>query len=74
MDNDLIVSDITFLGGCPGNTIGVAKLASGRHVDEIIPALLGTTCERRPTSCPDQFAKALQQAKKTVLSEIDRKL
>ncbi|MCL2564474.1 MAG: TIGR03905 family TSCPD domain-containing protein [Defluviitaleaceae bacterium] len=69
MDKDFIVSDINFLGGCPGNTSGVAKLASGRHVDEIIPALLGTICERRGTSCPDQFAKALLQAKITVMDE-----
>lgn len=72
MDKDLIVSDITFLGGCPGNTAGVARLASGRHVDDIVPALLGTICERRNTSCPDQFAKALIQAKNKVLAESDK--
>jgi len=66
MDKDLIVSDVIFAGGCPGNTIGVASLASGRHVDEIVPVLLGTTCGKRPTSCPDQFARALLQAKNDV--------
>ena len=69
MDKDFIVSDIIFLGGCPGNTSGVAKLATGRHADEIIPALLGTICERRGTSCPDQFAKALLSAKTALMDE-----
>jgi len=69
LDEDLIVSNVAFTGGCPGNTIGVAKLASGRHVDDIVPDLLGTTCDKRPTSCPDQFAKALIQAKNDVISK-----
>ena len=69
MDTDLIVSDVTFTGGCPGNVIGVANLASGRHVDDIVPALLGTICGHRPTSCPDQFARALLHAKNDIMSK-----
>lgn len=68
MDRDFVVSDVVFTGGCPGNTIGVAKLATGRHVDDIVPVLLGTRCGHKLTSCPDQFAKALLQAKKDVVS------
>lgn len=74
VDDDLIVSDIIFLGGCPGNTSGVAKLAAGRHVDEIVPALLGTTCELRKTSCPDQFARALLEAKTAVMAQSGKKI
>lgn len=69
MDSDFIVSDVAFTGGCPGNIIGVAKLASGRHVDEIVSDLLGTICDKRPTSCPDQFAKALIHAKNDLIAK-----
>ena len=69
MDADFIVSDVSFTNGCPGNMIGVAKLASGRHVDELVPILLGTLCGHRSTSCPDQFAKALLHAKNDIMSK-----
>jgi len=69
MDSDFIVSDVAFTGGCPGNIIGVAKLASGRHVDEIVSELLGTICDKRSTSCPDQFAKALIFAKNALIAK-----
>ena len=67
LNDDLIVSNVAFTRGCPGNIIGVAKLAAGRHVDDIVPELLGIPCGDRPTSCPDQFAKALLQAKNEIL-------
>ena len=51
-------------GGCPGNTAGVAKLATGRNIDEVISLLEGIPC-RNGTSCPDQLAKALKQYKET---------
>ena len=50
-----------FLGGCPGNTQGVARLAVGRPVDEVIKLLKGIQC-RGGTSCPDQLANALIEA------------
>ena len=60
---DNIVKSIQFVGGCPGNTQGVAKLAVGRDVDELISILGGTRCAGKTTSCPDQLAHALQAAK-----------
>lgn len=60
---DDIVKDVTFVGGCAGNTQGVARLAKGRKVDELIEILEGIRCpgsRTRDTSCPDQFAKALK--------------
>ncbi len=50
-----------FIGGCAGNTQGVAKLAVGRKVSDVIAALKGIQC-RNGTSCPDQLAKALEAA------------
>jgi len=60
---DGIVRNVKFVGGCSGNTQGVARLAEGMPIDEIIARLKGIRCGMRPTSCPDQLAKALAQAK-----------
>ena len=57
-----IITDVRFNGGCMGNTQGVAKLAIGRTVDDVINLLEGIQC-RAGTSCPDQFAKALKEYK-----------
>lgn len=59
---DNIVTDVKFIRGCVGNTQGVAKLAIGRSVDELIDLLSGIIC-RNGTSCPDQLAKALTEYK-----------
>jgi uncharacterized protein (TIGR03905 family) len=57
---DGVVTACTFIGGCPGNTQGVAKLVEGRKVDEVIALLKGIPC-RNGTSCPDQLARALER-------------
>lgn len=57
------IERITFTGGCSGNTQGVAALLVGMDVDEAIARLSGIHCGPRPTSCPDQLAKALIQIK-----------
>lgn len=59
---DGIVTDVAFVSGCRGNTQGVARLAEGRNVDEVIAALEGIQC-RNGTSCPDQLARALKEYK-----------
>ena len=61
------VRNIRFTRGCSGNTQGVAKLADGMTVDEIISRLKGTDCNGRGTSCPDQLANALEEYKKRII-------
>ena len=56
---DGIVNNVKFIGGCSGNTQGVGVLAKGMQVNEVIERLQGIRCGARPTSCPDQLAKAL---------------
>ena len=56
------VTNVAFLGGCNGNTQGVAKLIEGMDVHEAISRLEGIQCGFRGTSCPDQLAKALKHA------------
>ena len=54
-----IVKSLKVVGGCPGNTVGVAKLVQNRKIDEIIELLNNIPCGTKGTSCPDQIAKAL---------------
>lgn len=56
------VVNVQFTGGCSGNTQGVARLVDGMNVEEAISRIEGIRCGNRPTSCPDQLAKALKAA------------
>lgn len=56
------VHNVEFVGGCAGNTQGVAKLIEGMPVDEAITRMEGIQCGFKGTSCPDQLAKALKEA------------
>ena len=55
------VRNVQFLGGCNGNLQGISKLVEGMDVDEVIARIEGIHCGMKPTSCPDQLAKALEQ-------------
>ena len=59
---DGIVTDCSFVGGCSGNTAGVASLVKGMNAEEAIKSLKGIKCGFKPTSCPDQLAKAIEEA------------
>jgi uncharacterized protein (TIGR03905 family) len=56
------VHDVQFVGGCNGNTQGVARLIEGMDVDEAISRIKGIRCGSKPTSCPDQLARGLEAA------------
>ena len=51
-----------FAGGCSGNTQGVAALVKEMKIEDAISSLEGIKCGGKPTSCPDQLAKALRLA------------
>lgn len=57
------IESCSFFGGCSGNTQGICALIKGMDVDEAISRLDGIRCGFRPTSCPDQLAKALMTYK-----------
>jgi len=61
IDGEGLIRDVSFTGGCPGNAVGVAKLVEGRPAAEVIALFDGLACGNKPTSCPAQLAKALQQ-------------
>lgn len=60
VNNDNVLTDLKFLGGCSGNLQALAKLLTGKKIEEIIPLLKGIQC-RNNTSCPDQLAIALTE-------------
>lgn len=61
-----IIKKVTIVGGCAGNTVGVSKLIVGMKIDEAIKRLKGIPCGMKGTSCPDQLAIALEEAKNKI--------
>ena len=61
VDNKL--HNVKFTGGCNGNLQGVSKLVEGMDINEVISRVEGIHCGTRPTSCPDQLARALKEYK-----------
>ena len=57
------VTNVQFLGGCNGNLKGIAALVEGMGIDEVISRVEGIRCGMKATSCPDQLAQALKEAK-----------
>jgi len=62
IDENRIVKNVKFLGGCNGNSKGISALAEGMSVDELIKRLKGIDCNGKGTSCPDQLARAVSEA------------
>lgn len=62
LDENGIVTNISFLGGCNGNLKGISVLSEGKKAEDIIKLLEGIRCGFKFTSCPDQLSKALKKA------------
>ena len=58
-ENTDTVQNLEVIGGCNGNLKGIGALLKGMKVEDVISRLDGITCGIKPTSCPDQIAKAL---------------
>ena len=57
---DGIIETVSFVGGCNGNLKGICSLVKGMKAEEAIDRLKGIKCGFKPTSCPDQLARALE--------------
>lgn len=57
-----VIKDINVVGGCNGNLKGIMALLKGMTVEEVEEKFSGIRCGMRPTSCPDQIAKAVRAA------------
>ena len=62
VDENGLLHDVQFLGGCNGNLQGIARLVEGKHIDEVEALLAGIKC-RGNTSCPDQLSQAITKFK-----------
>lgn len=60
--NGNVITNIKFLGGCPGNLKAISKILDGWTVEAIEEKLKGNLCGMRGTSCADQLAIAVRQA------------
>ena len=58
---DGVIASVRFVGGCAGNTQGVAALIRGMRVEDALERIEGIDCRGRGTSCPDQLARALRE-------------
>ncbi len=65
-DGDRIVK-VNIVGGCAGNTQGVARLAEGRPIAEVLPLIEHIDCGGKGTSCPDQLAQLLRYVQENPL-------
>ncbi len=61
VDDNKKVHNVRFIGGCSGNTQGVASLVEGMDAEEVISRLKGIKCGFKNTSCPDQLSTALEE-------------
>ncbi|MBR2971962.1 MAG: TIGR03905 family TSCPD domain-containing protein [Clostridia bacterium] len=59
---DGVITSCEFVGGCHGNTQGVAALVIGMKAEDAIAKIKGIKCGMKSTSCPDQLALALEEA------------
>ena len=59
---DGVITECQFVGGCSGNTQGVASLVKGMKVEDAVAKIKGIKCGMKSTSCPDQLALALEEA------------
>ena len=55
------IKHVKVTGGCSGNLQGISRLVEGMEIKEAISRMEGIRCGFKPTSCPDQLAKALKQ-------------
>lgn len=62
IDENNIVKNVNFLGGCNGNSKGLSSLVEGMDASDVIKRLSGINCNGKGTSCPDQLARAIDEA------------
>ena len=62
-DDNGVIQQVFFVGGCNGNLQGISKLVVGQKIDDVIARLNGIRCGNKPTSCPDQLCRALERLK-----------
>jgi uncharacterized protein (TIGR03905 family) len=62
-DENYVIQQVFYIGGCNGNLQGISQLVRGQHIEDVLPRLDGIRCGMKGTSCPDQLCRALEQLK-----------
>ena len=68
-DENDVIQQVFFLGGCNGNLQGISQLVRGQRIDDVIHRLDGIRCGIKSTSCPDQLCRALEQLRQAPLQQ-----
>ena len=68
-DENDVIQQVFFVGGCNGNLQGISQLVRGLRIDDVISKLQGIRCGMKRTSCPDQLTEALRELKNVPSSE-----
>ena len=63
VDENDVIQQVFFYGGCHGNLQGICRLVTGQKIDDVISKLDGIRCGSKAASCPDQLCRALEQLK-----------
>ena len=66
-DENDVIQQVFFIGGCNGNLQGISALVRGQKIDDVIKKLQGIRCGMKRTSCPDQLTEALKELKNVPL-------
>lgn len=61
MDENHIITDVEFIGGCAGNLLGIKNLVVGQKAEDIVDKLENVKCGTKETSCPDQLSRAIKK-------------
>lgn len=62
VDDNNVITNVDFIGGCPGNLLGLKHLVIGQNALEVADKLANISCGGKATSCPDQLSKAIRQS------------
>lgn len=62
-DQTGVIKKVGYTGGCSGNLQGISAIVEGMKTEDVIKKFRGIRCGMKPTSCPDQLARALEQMK-----------
>ena len=68
-DENNVIQQVFFMGGCHGNLQGISRLVEGQKIDDVIARLDGIRCGYKNTSCPDQLCRALEKLRTAPLEE-----
>ena len=58
------IHNLRYTGGCNGNLKALGAMCEGASAEEVIRRLSGITCGYKATSCSDQLARLLKDARK----------